>query len=122
MRAETLVCVLLAFSASACSNPNAKQAFPTGGDVEKGRQAIQRYGCGSCHTIQGVGGATGKIGPPLTGIAERMYLAGELPNTPDNMKKWIEHPHSIHPKTVMPEMGVTDGDARDISAYLYTLH
>lgn len=84
-------------------------------------KAIGRYGCGSCHTIPGIRGANVLVGPPLTRIASRSYLAGEIQNTPTNMVRWIQHPRQIEKGTVMPEMGVTETDARDIAAYLYML-
>jgi len=93
----------------------------TGGDPGKGMSAIDKYGCGGCHTIPGVAGADATVGPPLTNIASRSILGGHLTNTPDNMMRWIKHPQQIDPKNVMPDMGVTDQDARDITAYLYTL-
>jgi cytochrome c len=65
--------------------------------------------------------ADAMVGPPLTSIARRMYLAGHIQNTPENMMKWIRNPHAYDEKTAMPEMGVTDRDSRDIVAYLYTL-
>jgi cytochrome c len=93
----------------------------TGGDPRQGRERIRRYGCDACHTIAGVATARGLVGPPLTGVASRAYLAGRLPNTPDNLVRWIEHPHQVDPKTAMPELGVGEQDARHIAAYLYTL-
>ncbi|HKN57589.1 MAG TPA: cytochrome c oxidase assembly protein, partial [Gemmatimonadaceae bacterium] len=87
----------------------------------RGRAAITRYGCGSCHTIPGITGAQGLVGPPLGQIASRVYIAGVLANEPDNMIRWIENPPGIDSKTAMPNMGVTPRDARDIAAYLYTL-
>jgi cytochrome c2 len=93
----------------------------TGGDPDKGVSAIGRYGCGSCHDIPGIRSARGTVGPPLGGIGARTYLAGRLSNSPSNMMRWIQHPQHVEPGTAMPEMGVTDGDARDISAFLYTL-
>jgi cytochrome c len=92
-----------------------------GGDAKAGRDAIRKYGCYACHTIDGVPGAHGLVGPPLDGIATREYIAGELPNTAPNMMRWIQHPHQVEPHTLMPEMGVTEQDSRDIAAYLYTL-
>jgi cytochrome c2 len=65
--------------------------------------------------------ADATVGPPLTNIANRMYLAGHIQNSPENMMKWIQHPRAHDEKTAMPEMGVTVGDSRDIAAYLYTL-
>jgi putative membrane protein len=87
----------------------------------RGRAAIAKYGCGSCHTIPGITGAEGLVGPPLGQIASRVYIAGVLPNDPDNMIRWIENPPGVDEKTAMPYMGVTPRDARDIAAYLYTL-
>jgi cytochrome c len=92
-----------------------------GGDPRAGRIEIRKYGCNACHTISGVPGARGLIGPPLDGIAKRYYLAGEIPNTPNNLMRWIQHPREVESHTAMPEMGVTEQDSRDIAAYLYTL-
>jgi cytochrome c len=98
-----------------------RAAAATGGDPTRGVSAIERYGCGSCHTISGIRAAHGLAGPPLSGIGNRVYVAGELPNTPDNLMSWIRHPRKINEKTVMPELGVTEQDARDIAAFLYSI-
>jgi cytochrome c2 len=92
-----------------------------GGNARIGRVEIRKYGCNTCHEISGVPGARGLIGPPLNGVGQRYYIAGELTNTPDNLMRWIQHPHQVEPHTLMPEMGVTEQDSRDIAAYLYTL-
>lgn len=94
----------------------------TGGDALTGQQDIRDKGCITCHTLSSVPGARGLIGPSLDGIADRSYLAGELSNTPENMVLWIQHPHQVEPKTVMPEMNLSEQDSRDIAAYLYTQH
>ena len=88
---------------------------------ERGRAAIDAYGCGSCHMIPGVKGAVGLVGPPLLAWSRRTVIAGELPNTPANLIRWIRHPQSIEPGTAMPNLGVSDADARAIAAYLATL-
>jgi len=93
----------------------------TGGDPELGKTAIRNYGCYSCHVIPGIPGANGRIGPTLEGAGNLTQLSGGLPNNPENMMRWIRDPHSVLPKTKMPEMGVSQKDARDITAYLYTL-
>jgi cytochrome c2 len=87
----------------------------------RGVDAIERYGCGSCHAIPGIRRAAGRVGPPLTSFARRVFIAGQVPNTPDYLVRWIVMPQSIEPGTAMPNLGVSDGDARDIAAYLYTL-
>jgi cytochrome c len=93
----------------------------TGGSASRGAAAIARYGCGSCHIIPGVSGASGLAGPPLSGIGNRVYVAGVLQNTPQNLVHWIEDPPSVDEHTVMPKLGVTHQDAIDIAGYLYTL-
>jgi cytochrome c len=93
----------------------------TGGDANRGRELIRSYGCGTCHSIPGVTGATGLVGPPLGGIASRSYIGGVLPNAPDNMLRWLHDPRAVDPLTAMPNVGLTASDARHIAAYLYTL-
>jgi len=91
-----------------------------GGDMTKGRLAIERYGCGACHTIPGIPGARGMVGPPLATLGGRMYIAGMLTNTPQNLVRWIQVPQEVAPGNAMPNLGVSASDARDIAAYLYT--
>lgn len=93
----------------------------TGGNVHRGAAAIERYGCGSCHIIPGISGAQGRVGASLDGIADRIYIAGVLQNTPENMVRWIQNPKAVDEKTIMPNLGVTQADAIDIAGYLYTL-
>ncbi|MEA2560652.1 MAG: hypothetical protein QOH06_2156 [Acidobacteriota bacterium] len=104
-----------------CSSKEEKAARLTGGDPGRGQVAIRQYGCSTCHTIPGVEGATGLVGPPLDRIGSRVYLAGRLENTPGNMMRWIRDPQGIEPGTAMPNLHVTEQDGRDIAAYLYTL-
>jgi cytochrome c len=92
-----------------------------GGNVVAGEQAIVKYGCGACHTIPGIRGADTYVGPLLTGYSRRHYIAGTLPNTYENLILWLQNPQAVEPGTVMPNLGVTEIEARDIAAYLYTL-
>jgi cytochrome c2 len=93
----------------------------TGGDPRAGKVALQQGPCKGCHQIPGVPGATGRVGPPLTGFSGRAYIAGRLANTPDHLVAWIVDPQAIDPRTAMPRTGVSPSQARDIAAYLYTL-
>jgi cytochrome c len=93
----------------------------TGGEPEKGPRAMQHYGCGTCHQIPGVPGATGTVGPALSGLGQRSYLAGKLSNSPENLLRWIQTPQQVVPGNAMPDMNIPDEDARHIAAYLYTL-
>jgi cytochrome c len=107
--------------AAGCSDDQQRAATMTGGDPSRGRLAIRRHGCGTCHEIPGVGGATSHVGPSLAEIGAHLYLAGHLPNTATNMIEWIRYPQRVVPGNVMPDMGITEADARDIAAFLYTL-
>lgn len=92
-----------------------------GGNPHAGKEAIVAFGCGACHTIPGVAGAQGMVGPPLAQFARRAYIAGEVPNTQRSLIQWIMTPQSIEPGTAMPNLGVSQAQARDVAAYLYTL-
>ncbi len=115
-----LMALVYATLLSACFH-RVESSIVANANPQQGQQAIQRYGCGSCHVIPGIRGAEGLVGPPLTDWAGRMYIAGRLPNTPDNLIQWIQNPQAIDPENVMPNLGVTVADARDIAGYLYTL-
>ncbi len=109
----------LAGAASACGKTEAREV--PGGDSSKGNQLLRTYGCGSCHSVPGVSGADGRVGPPLNDFADRQYIAGKYPNTAENLIAWIMHPQKLDPGVAMPEMSVTEQDATDIAAFLYTL-
>jgi cytochrome c len=91
-----------------------------GGEPARGRQALRSYGCYSCHTIAGIPGAHGTIGPVLDRKSRRASSAG-LPADLSARIQWIRDPQGIGGPTLMPNMGVSEQDARDIAAYLYTL-
>ncbi len=93
----------------------------TGGDPNRGKDAIGQYGCSSCHTIPGIRGADAMVGPPLTKMGTRTYIGGVLKNTPDNMKMWLKDPPGVDAKTAMPNLHLGDEDVKDIACYLYTL-
>lgn len=97
-----------------------KAAPLVAGDRERGRTALAQYACRSCHMIPGVTGSEVYVGRPLKGLAGRRYIAGRLPNTQENLIRWIRNPQEVDPQTAMPVLGVTEDDARDMSAYLLT--
>jgi cytochrome c2 len=92
-----------------------------GGDAARGRQLVSDFGCARCHAIPHIAGPRGNVGPPLTKFGERTFIAGMLRNTPTNLQRWIRSPQSVVPGNAMPDMGVTEQQARDIAAFLYTL-
>ena len=117
--------ILLLAAATGCKRAReralANARAQVGGNPERGAFLIQRYGCGGCHRIPGVVGAGGRAAPSLEHLAGEAYISGNLPNTPENVMRWIESPHSVLPGTKMPELGIGAGEARDIATYLWSL-
>jgi len=110
------LCALVALALAACS----PKRPPVGvqGDPERGKVALTQYACQSCHLVPGVPGPEVYVGRPLAGMAGRKVLAGGLPNDQANLVRWIRDPQTVDPETAMPDMGVSERDALDISAYL----
>lgn len=90
-----------------------------GGDPDRGRTAILGYGCVSCHVIPGLPEARARVGPDLDDLATRRLIAGQHPNQPEVLVRWLQEPQTMRPGSGMPDLGVTEQDARDIAAYLY---
>jgi cytochrome c len=104
-----------------CDSSSANAAFVVkGGDPSQGPPLIRYYGCAACHTIPGVPGATGHVGPPLAKFRNRTYIAGVLSNNAENLVLWIQHPRKVSAHTAMPETGISDAEARHVAAYLYS--
>jgi cytochrome c len=92
----------------------------TGGDPEHGRLLVRSTGCAGCHEIPEVDGAIGTVGPPLSSISRRVYI-GMVLNTPEHLIRWLRNPRSIDPMAAMPNVGLSEQEARDVAAFLYTL-
>nr|WP_245431299.1 c-type cytochrome [Rhodoplanes roseus] len=91
----------------------------TGGDPERAPDLIRRYGCAGCHTIPGIPGADGQVGPSLDGLRRRVYVGGVALNRPDDLVWWIVDPQAFSPRSAMPATGIAEAEARDVAAYLY---
>jgi cytochrome c1 len=61
------------------------------------------------------------VGPPLNFMARRTTLAGNFPNDPHHLVQWVMNPEEMKPRTAMPDLGLSEQQARDVAAYLYTL-
>lgn len=85
----------------------------------RGRTAFTTQGCNTCHTLRGAG-ATARIGPDLTHVNERHFIAaGTLPNNPDNLARWIRFNQEIKPGNAMLSFAHLDPQVvRDLVAFL----
>jgi cytochrome c len=125
MRISTLWLTLTAVVGllSGCAGAKAQNSSnkAAGGNPVRGEQVIAQFKCGSCHTIPGIQNAKGVFGPPLNEWSLRSTIAGEFPNDPKTLVRWVQSPTSMKPQTAMPDLGLSEQQARDVAAYLDTL-
>lgn len=114
-----LAAVLL--SLGACADKSDAPRPMAGTDASKGLAVIERVGCAACHRIPGVSWPSGAVGGSLDGFAGRSLIAGRFPNQPDTLVRWLRNAPSLSPETGMPPIPITETEARDVAAYLYTL-
>lgn len=91
------------------------------GDATNGKKLIDQYACLSCHRIPGFDGPQGSMGPSLEAFAARKAIAGGIPNEPATIAAYLQNPQGVDPQNRMPPLGITEAEARDITAYLFTL-
>ena len=120
-RYAAIIVILVTFSLSGCGRHSAAPSWAMrGAHADRAPMLMKKYGCTTCHTVAGVAAARGLVGPPLVQFGQRAYIAGVLSNNPDNLVKWLRFPQSVIPGNAMPDTGLTDQEARDIAAYLYS--
>jgi len=107
--------------AAAAPRAELREESPRSPDARRGEAAIHQHACTTCHVIPGIVGANKPVGPPLEGMARRAVIAGIIPNNEANMVRWLREPKAVSPESAMPDLGITERDARDIAAYLSTL-
>ncbi|MFA7429771.1 MAG: c-type cytochrome [Rhodospirillaceae bacterium] len=110
---------LAVLALAACDTGPADHQRVAGGDADAGRATVIAEGCGACHTMPGIRGARGTVGPPLEGFAQRGYIAGQFPNEPAELMRWLADPPAVLPGTAMPATGLSAQQQRDVAAFLY---
>lgn len=121
--ATSVRCGVLGLTAllGACVDKTDPPRTIAGADADNGLVVMQRVGCASCHVIPGVRWPRGLAGPSLEGFADSPMIGGQFPNRPDVLVAWLRDAPSMAPATAMPAMPLTESEARDVAAYLYTL-
>jgi len=87
---------------------------------QRGKALFKAKGCIACHQLHGTGG---DVGPSLT---------TQVPEFPhgtwvgDKLKgewiyPWLKNPQALLPDTIEPNLGLSDQEAIDLTAYLLTL-
>lgn len=105
----------------ACAQKSDLPRQIAGADPTRGLAQIERVGCAACHVVPGVRWPRGTAGGSLAGFGKSPLIAGRLPNQPEMLIAWLRDPPALVPGTAMPPSGLTDRQARDVAAYLYTL-
>lgn len=109
-----------AASAQEATCPPANSAEPY--SIEEAQITLRQYACDTCHIIKDVVGPRTHVGPPLEDFHRRKLIAGVLPNTPENLQRWIMDPQAVSPHTLMPDLEVTEPHARMMTRYLLQAH
>ena len=113
--------LLCALVLAGCGKAEEQAPRVSGGDPKQGQRLMAQYQCAACHEIPEVPGAHGNAGPPLESFGRRSYIAGGIPNLPDELIRWLDNPQAVKPGSPMPDVGVSPAEARHMAAYLYTL-
>lgn len=110
-----------ALALAGCGQADMDRRSMPGADAGRGREIIASVGCGACHTIPGIGWPKGRVGPSLEGFSSRALIAGRSPNNPETLVGFVRNAQAYAPGIAMPPMPLSEREARDIAAYLYTL-
>jgi cytochrome c2 len=118
---KALASVPLLIALCGCKKPPDQQHFVPQASVERGKAAIERVGCGACHSIPGISWPKGNVGPSLHGFAHQTLIAGKVANRPDTLAHFVRNAPAVVPGSGMPPMPLTQQESRDVAAYLYSL-
>jgi cytochrome c oxidase subunit 2 len=89
--------------------------------AHEGERVFLSLSCVNCHAVSGTP-AAGTFGPDLSHLMSRQTLgSGVLPNSPENLRRWLRDPQGVKPGNLMPNMQLTDRELEQVHAYLSTL-
>jgi cytochrome c oxidase subunit II len=90
------------------------------GLISRGEEVFFGAACHTCHAIRDTP-AEARIGPDLTHLGSRPTLgAGLMPNTPENLARWILDPQGLKPGNRMPATPLPPEDVSALVAYLHS--
>ncbi len=124
MVATVVVAVWLLLGAACSTTPEPTPPASLVGDRGSGADAIEANGCTSCHVIPGIAtpsGGESYVGPPLDAWSRRSFIAGSVQNNTANLRRFLLDPDDVRPGSAMPDLGLTEEEVRDITAYLFGL-
>ncbi|MCX6020180.1 MAG: c-type cytochrome, partial [Chloroflexi bacterium] len=85
-------------------------ATPSDAPAARGRVLFRDKGCVTCHVNGRVEGQTGWIrqGPDLTNYV----------GDPAFLRTWLANPPAVRPATLMPNLGLSQSEIADLTAFL----
>lgn len=90
-----------------------------GGIASEGKKLFETIGCQDCHVAEGftkvreARGTSYDVAPELSKVGSK--------DNPDWLFDWVRDPRHFNPETRMPNLRLTDPEARNIVAYLGSL-
>ena len=91
-----------------------------GADSDRGKTLFDSKGCIACHQLRGKGG---DVGPSLTtqvpGFPQGTWVGDKLKG--EWVYQWLKDPQSLVPGALEPNLGLTDREALDLTAFLLSL-
>ena len=110
--------VMTASQGGTLQQPNSPSGAQ-GPQYASGEKLFLTKGCVACHSLQAVNAPKGMVGPNLANVGARSYIAaGTLKNTDENLARWIRDPQGIKKGVLMPNLGLSEADARALAAFL----
>lgn len=113
--------VMLVAVLGGCADKSSPAREIAGADPQRGPELMARAGCTACHRIPGVAWPQGTLGGGLEGFGARPLIAGRFPNQPATLIAWLRNAPALAPDVAMPPSGLSEQEARDVAAYLYSL-
>lgn len=111
-----------AFEAWVAQQRSPAAAAPPGTEVAEGEELFRAVGCVACHTVAGLEGAEGIIGPNLSHFGGRSTFAGStFEINVENLTRWLRNPPAMKPGSRMPSYNLTDEQIEALIAYLLSL-
>ena len=107
--------------APAADSAKAAPAQGQSPEVAQGQKLFLMKGCVGCHSLVAYNAPKGLLGPNLANVGARSYIAaGTLKNTDENLAHWIRFPQDVKHGVLMPNLGVTEDEAKALVAFLRT--
>lgn len=102
-------------------NQSASAREPSTELERAGQHVFMKSACALCHTVRGTS-AGGGLGPDLTHLASRSYLAAaSYPNRRGFLAGWLLGAQALKPHSQMPDLTLPAADLHALVAYLEAL-